>query len=207
MANLVEWGTGIILGIIAALSYPGIIFLMALESACVPVPSEIVMPFGGALASGYLVHLYPKLDFWLVGMSGTIGCLLGSLVAYYIGYKVGRPTILKYGKYILLSEKHLKKTEKFFKRRGEMTVFVSRLLPVVRTFISLPAGIAKMEIKKFTVYTFLGCLPWCYALTYVGYWLGPRWRSVMAAFRQFDIVIIIAIIIFIIWYIWYVRKE
>jgi membrane protein DedA with SNARE-associated domain len=207
MANLIEWGTGIILGIIAALSYPGIVFLMALESACMPVPSEIVMPFGGALASGYLVHLYPKLDFWLVGMAGTIGCLIGSLAAYYVGYKVGRPAVEKYGKYFLISKKHLKKTDKFFKKRGEMTVFVSRLLPVVRTFISLPAGIARMDIKKFTIYTFLGCLPWCYGLTYVGYWLGPRWRSIMSVFHKFDIVVIIALIIFIIWYIWYLRKE
>jgi membrane protein DedA with SNARE-associated domain len=201
MASLVEWGTGIILGIIAALSYPGIIGLMALESACMPVPSEIVMPF-----AGYLVYL-GDMNFWLVGLAGTVGCLLGSLLAYYVGYKIGRPAILKYGKYILISKKHLKKADRYFKKKGEFTVFVSRLLPVVRTFISLPAGIARMDIRKFTLYTFLGCLPWCYALTYIGYWLGPNWDKMIHAFRGLDIVIIIALIVFVIWYIWHIRKE
>lgn len=201
MANLIEWGTGVILGIIAALSYPGIVGLMALESACVPVPSEIVMPFGGYLA------YTGEMNLWLVGLAGSIGCLLGSLLAYYIGSHVGRPVILKYGKYLLLSKKTLEKTEDFFERRGEITVFVARLLPVVRTFISLPAGIARMDIKKFAVYSFVGSVPWCFALAYVGYWLGPNWEDMIHAFRGLDIIIIIGIIVFIIWYIWYVNKQ
>jgi membrane protein DedA with SNARE-associated domain len=205
MANLIEWGTGVILWIISTTSYPGIVGLMALESACVPVPSEIVMPFGGALAYG--LPDYPQLDIWLVGLAGTIGCLLGSLMAYYIGSHVGRPALLKYGKYLLLSKNSLERTEEFFEKRGDITVFVSRLLPVIRTFISLPAGIARMDVKKFAVYTFAGSLPWCYALTYVGYWLGPNWEDVIHAFRGFDIIVIIGLVIFIIWYIWYLKKE
>jgi len=201
MANLIEWGTGVILGIIATISYPGIILRMALESACMPVPSEIVMPFGGYLA------YTGELNFWLVGMAGTIGCLIGSLGAYYVGYHMGRPFVMKYGKYFLISQKHLDKAEEWFKKRGELTVFLTRLLPVIRTFISLPAGVARMDIKKFTIYTFIGCLPWCYALTYVGYWLGPNWESMMGAFHGLDIIIIIAVIIFVIWYIWQVRRE
>jgi len=201
MANLIEWGTGVILGIISALSYPGIVGLMALESACVPIPSEIIMPFGGYLA------WQGEMDLWLVGLAGSIGCLLGSLLAYYIGSHVGRPVLLKYGKYLLLSEKTLEKTEDFFERRGEITVFLARLLPVIRTFISLPAGIARMDIKKFAVYSFVGSVPWCFALAYVGYWLGPNWEDIIHTFRGFDIVIIIGLIVFIIWYIWYVNKR
>ena len=192
MANLIEWGTGVILGIISALSYPGIIGLMALESACCPVPSEIVMPFGGYLA------YQGEMNLWLVGLAGSIGCLLGSWLAYYIGAHVGRPVILKYGKYFLLSKKTLEKTEEFFEKRGEITVFVARLLPVVRTFISLPAGVARMDIKKFSVYSFVGSVPWCYALAYVGYWLGPNWDSIIDAFHGFDIIVIIGLIIFLI---------
>ena len=205
MAGLIEWGVGLIIGIIAFVSYPGIVLLMALESACMPVPSEIVMPFGGYLA------YTGELNIWLVGMAGTVGCLLGSWLAYFVGLHFGRSIVLKYGKYLLFSKKHLEKTEEFFESRGEMTVFLARLLPVVRTFISLPAGIARMDFKKFTIYTFLGCLPWCYGLAFVGYWLGPVIGDdpghLLSKFHGLDIVIVIAVIVFFIWYVWIIRKE
>lgn len=205
MVNLIKWGTGIVLALIAATGYPGIALLMALESACIPIPSEIIMPFGGALAYG--LDGYVQLDLWLVGLAGTVGSLLGSLLAYYAGKTLGRQFVLRYGKYVLLSRKHLEKTEEIFEKWGDAAIFFSRMMPVVRTFISLPAGMARMDVKKFSVYTFLGSIPWCYGLAWVGYSMGPNWERIVGAFHEIDIIIIAAAVIFLAWYVWRFRKE
>jgi membrane protein DedA with SNARE-associated domain len=188
MAGIIEWGIGIVLGIITALSYPGIILLMALESACIPIPSEVVMPLAGSL-----VH---DGTFDLIGLTiaGTLGNLLGSIAAYWVGMRYGRPFVVKYGRYMLLREKHLDMAESWFCRYGEATTFFSRVLPVIRTFISLPAGMAKMNFKKFVIFTTLGSIPWNFALAYIGWVLHDNWESVLDWFNAFDIIIVIAVV-------------
>jgi len=192
--GLVEWGTDLILDWISGMGYPGILLLMALESACMPVPSEIVMPFAGYLA------YQGELDFWLVTLVGALGCTVGSIVAYVFGFYAGRPLVLRYGKYILIREKHLTTAEKWFEKYGDKATFIARLLPVVRTVISLPAGIAKMNFKKFVFYSFVGSFPWTLMLTYVGYWLGPNWEDVVGVFRGLDVLVVAAAVFIIIWY-------
>jgi len=188
MAGIIEWGIDLVSVIITTLGYPGIIFLMALESACMPVPSEIVMPLAGSLI--------PSGTFDLIGLTiaGTIGNLIGSVIAYWVGLKAGRAFVLRYGRYVLLRKSHLDLAESWFKKYGEATTFFSRLLPVVRTFISLPAGMAKMNFKKFVLFTTLGSIPWNFALAYVGLQLGQNWQTVRTWFATFDIVIVIAAI-------------
>lgn len=174
--------------------YIGIFFLMAAESSLIPIPSEIIMPFSGYLAST------GKLNPVLIILAGAVGNLVGSLVAYVIGVKLGREFITKYGKYVLLKKSHLDWTESFFKKYGDRSTFVSRLLPAIRTYISLPAGIAKMNLKKFTIYTFAGSIIWSIMLTYVGITLGEQWIKIRHYSDYVDGVVIagIAIIIIII---------
>lgn len=200
--SLVEWGTGIIISIITLLAYPGIILLMALESACMPVPSEIVMPFAGFIASR-------DGTFDLIGLTlaGTIGNLIGSVMAYWVGLKAGRPFVLKYGKYILLRKKHLDIADSWFCKYGEMTTFFSRMLPVIRTFISLPAGIARMNLGRFVFFTIAGSLPWNFALAYAGYLLGENWDRLSNIFQWLDIVVIITAIVLIIYLVRDYRAE
>ena len=143
-----------IISVISTAGYPGVLLLMAIESACIPLPSEVIMPF-----ARYLVYT-GRFNLWAVAAVGALGCNLGSLGAYLLGYYGGRPLVERYGSYILLSRRELEHTERFFQRWGSATVFVSRMLPVVRTFIALPAGVARMPQLKFHVYTFLGSFPW-----------------------------------------------
>lgn len=156
---------------------------MAIESACIPLPSEIIMPF-----SGFLVYT-GRFNIWLVSLSGAFGCVVGSAVAYWAGMVGGRPFVEKYGKYILISHHDLDLADRWFLKYGNFAVFFSRLLPIVRTFISLPAGIARVNFPKFITYTFLGSLPWCYALALFGFKLGENWKSIKYYFHKFDIVI------------------
>jgi membrane protein DedA with SNARE-associated domain len=208
--SLVEWGTDLILDWISTLGYPGIVLLMALESACMPVPSEIVMPF-----AGYLVFLgetdpaYQGNVMSLVGISlaGAIGCTLGSILAYAVGKHWGRPLIMKYGRYVLIRKKHLDMADKWFEDYGDIATFVARLLPIIRTVISLPAGIARMNFKKFVFYSFVGSLPWTAMLAYVGYWLGPSWEDIIDWFHGLDLVIVAAVIAIIAWYIYKMRGD
>ena len=196
--NLVEWGTELILDWISHYGYLGITFLMALESACMPVPSEIVMPF-----AGYLVYRGDT-DMTLIGigLAGAIGCTIGSIAAYMVGKHAGRMLIIKYGRYFLVSERHLLTAERWFDKYGEAATFISRLLPVIRTFISLPAGIAKMDFKKFVFYSFVGSLPWTFMLGYVGYALGPSWENIMDVFHKLDIVVIAGLVAIVVWYVY-----
>lgn len=184
-----------IINTISSLGYPGILVLMAIESACIPLPSEVIMPF-----SGYLVFA-GRFDIWLVGIAGALGCNLGSILAYFIGAYGGRPLIDRYGKYVLLSRHDLERADKWFQKYGEATVFFSRLLPVIRTFIAFPAGVAKMNFTKFNIYTFLGSLPWCLALAYAGVKLGENWESLKVYFHKLDIVIGLVIAVGIFWFI------
>ncbi|MFZ0183346.1 MAG: DedA family protein [Nitrosotalea sp.] len=172
--------------------YLGIFALMTAESALIPIPSEIIMPF-----SGYLVST-GKFNPVFVIIAGSFGNLVGSLVAYVIGIKLGREIILKYGKYIFLKKSHLDWTESFFKKYGDRSTFVSRLLPAIRTYISLPAGIAKMNLKKFALYTFVGSIIWSTMLTYVGISLGQEWVKIRHYSDYVDGLVIIGIIIIII---------
>ena len=189
---------------ISELGYLGVVILMAIESACIPLPSEIVMPFAGYLASIG--------KFSLVGAAtmGAIGCNIGSTLAYVIAAKGGRRAIERWGTYIFIRPAELAQTERFFARYGAMAVFVGRLLPVVRTFISFPAGLARMPMLRFQVYTFLGSWPWCLALAYVGYVLGKRWDSdptLRSLFHQFDAVIVLALLFACGWFVWLRRRE
>jgi membrane protein DedA with SNARE-associated domain len=185
----------IVINMISTLGYFGVFLAMTIESACIPLPSEIIMPF-----SGYLVY-QGQFNFWLVGIVGALGNLAGSLLAYWIGLKGGRPLIEKYGKWILISHHDINVAEKWFNKYGKAAVFWSRLLPVVRTFISFPAGMSEMKISTFSLYTFAGSLPWSLALTWVGFKLGENWNTIGGYFRKFDYAIAIIIIIGIIWYV------
>lgn len=187
-----------ITGIILALGYPGIFLLMAGESAALPVPSEVVLPF-----AGYGVFL-GNFDLVLVILVATIGQWVGAMAAYYGARLGGRPFVERYGKYAMIDGGHLKMTEEWFKKHGTKAVFASRLLPIVRTFIPLPAGLAKMDAKKYALYTFAGSLPWTAALVYAGYWLGPYWKDIFKFFGGLDILVLIAIVITLVYF---VRKR
>src|SRR5881398_4068260 len=199
VARIIEILSAFIVATISTLGYSGIVLLMAIESACIPLPSEIIMPF-----SGYLIYT-GRFNLWLVGVAGAFGCVLGSLVAYWVGMYGGRPLIEKYGKYLLISHHDLNLADRWFDRFGETIVFVSRLLPAIRTFIAFPAGVARMNLKKFIIYTFAGSLPWCLGLAYVGQKLGEKWNkddTLKIWFHRFDFLIGIAAVLLIVWWIW-----
>ena len=195
VANIISVLAGFIIWGINLFGYTGVALMMGIESMCIPLPSEIIMPF-----SGYLVSTG---TFSLLGVSlaGAIGCVLGSTVAYWVGYYGGRPLAEKYGKYILVTNHDLDIADNFFKKYGNAAVFFSRLLPVVRTFISLPAGIARMNFWQFIAYTFFGSLPFCYFLAYVGKKLGDNWDTLGVYFHKFDLVIGIIILIGLVWFV------
>src|SRR5579871_4840980 len=153
--------------VISSGGYIGVIALMALESACIPLPSEVIMPFAGALTLASVAGAH-MLNLHFVALAGAVGCALGSALAYIVGASGGREFVFKYGKYILLRRRDVEKSEAWFQRRGAPTVFIARLLPVVRTFISLPAGIARMPFGRFLALSFLGSVPWCYLLAWIG---------------------------------------
>ncbi len=187
-----------IIHLIQSTGYLGIFILMTLESALIPIPSEITMPFAGFLAAK------GDLSFMLVVLAGSIGNLIGSLIAYYIGYFLEENIILenikKYGKFILVSEHDLQRAKNWFKKYGDSIVFFSRILPVVRTFISFPAGIFEMNIWKFSAYTLAGSIIWSLFLTYIGFYFQSRWNVLEQYFRKFDFIILGAIVILVVFY-------
>lgn len=159
----------------------GVIFAMAIESACIPLPSEIIMPFAGFLVvTGFYHFGGPQMSIFVLGMLGAFGCLVGSVLAYAVGIYGGRPFLNKYGKYILISHHDMDLADSFFNKYGEIAIFFSRLMPVVRTFISLPAGIAKMNFWRFCFYSMLGSIPWCWALAWVGWKVGSHAGDITA---------------------------
>ena len=184
-----------IMSVISTMGYGGIVLLMAIESACIPLPSEIIMPFAGFLVfKGEMV-------LWIVAFAGALGCVLGSIPAYYVGMYGGRPLAEKYGKYILLSKHDLDLADHLFEKHGEIIIFIARMLPAVRTFIAFPAGVVRMNMPKFVIYTFIGSFIWCWLLAYAGMKFGENWESLKVYFHEFHYVIIGAGIIFVIWYV------
>lgn len=175
--------------------YLAIFVLMALESACIPIPSEVTMPFGGLLAQS------GELNFWLVGLLGAVANLVGSWVAYFAGATAGREIVLRWGRYVRIRPHELDRAEEWFEKYGDRAAFWSRLLPVVRTFISLPAGAARMNLWRFSVYTLLGSLPWSFGLAYGGYVLGQNWEKLaenveVAAFGVAGLLVIGVVFLF-----------
>lgn len=185
-----EWA----LSVIKETGYAGIFVLSALESAAIPIPSEVVVPFSGFLA------VSEKFSFWGVVWVATLANLAGSIILFFVGSSGGRWIVEKYGKYVFIHRKDLDRADAWFEKHGIKAVFFSRMLPVVRTFISLPAGIAKMNIWKFSLFTFLGALPWNFVLTLVGYKAGENWNLLHAYFRKANIFIVILIIAAVVWY-------
>ena len=191
---------GLITGFIAAAGYGGVALLMAIESACIPLPSEIIMPFSGYLAST------GRLSLWGVAVAGALGCNLGSAVAYWVGARGGRAFIARYGRWVLMSQADLDHAERFFARFGGLAVLIGRVLPVVRTFIALPAGIARMPQLRFHAYTFAGSLAWCYLLAWIGAQLGARWESdprLAAVLHRFDYAIVALVLLAGAWFVWH----
>jgi membrane protein DedA with SNARE-associated domain len=186
---------------INSIGYWGILLGMILESACIPIPSEVIMPFGG-----YLV-LTGHLNILGVILIGTLGNILGSLIAYAIGYWGGKRFINRFGKYVFLSKKHLDSAEKWFDKRGEITVFVSRILPAIRTFISLPAGVARMNLVKFLTYTAIGSLIWSGILTYVGYALGKNWQNIQNILHPITYLVAVIVLVILVFLIVKVLKS
>ena len=190
-----------ITSVISSLGYGGIFFLMILESALIPIPSEIIMPFSGFLAST------GKLGSVGVILAGSLGNLVGSVITYYLGIRLGRAFLIKYGKYILFRVHHLVWTEQLFQKYGDKISFVGRLLPVVRTYISLPAGIGKSNFIKFVVYTLVGSIIWNSLLTYAGIQLGRSWQHIDKYSGYLDIIAVVAIAVFIVWIVYSNRRN
>jgi membrane protein DedA with SNARE-associated domain len=184
-----------------AMGYPGIFLLMAMESSVIPIPSELVMP-----PAGYLAH-EGSMNIWLAILCGTVGSLVGAYANYFAAHYLGRPLVLKYGKYVWITEEKFAKVETFFHKHGEISTFIGRLLPVIRHLISLPAGLAGMNHWKFTLYTLLGAGIWCTVLTWIGYFIGKEQALIMRYSHQavFGVVIFSAFLIAV--YVWRQRRK
>ncbi len=196
LEKLIGLLAGFVIAFISRWQYTGIAVLMGIESACIPLPSEIIMPF-----SGYLVF-QGTLNLWLVALAGAVGCVVGSWVAYVVGAWGGRPLIERYGKYLLISHSDLDMADRWFQRHGDITIFVGRLLPVIRTFIAFPAGVARMPLWRFTLYTFTGSFIWCLGLAWIGMKLGQHWDTLGVWFHRFDAVIVALFAVALVAYVW-----
>ena len=188
-----------------AVGYVGVMLAMAIESAMVPLPSELILPFAGFLVSD-ASQLEPisgqPWSFWIVVIVGTIGNTLGSLVAYAIGAYGGRPFLERYGKYLLIRQHEIAIADRFFARWGSQTAFFSRLLPIVRTFISFPAGVARMDLRKFIAYSTAGAFLWSTALVWAGEQLGANWVEIREMLQPFDLAIAVAVVVFLLAFVW-----
>ncbi len=195
IAILATWITAAI----SAGGYAGVAALMALESACIPLPSEVIMPFAGYLAS--IGHF----SLWGVALAGAVGCNIGSTAAYWVGSSGGRRFVERWGRWVLLDRADLERAERFFARFGPPAVLIGRLLPVVRTFIALPAGMARMRQTPFQLYAFVGSFVWCYVLAFIGEQLGKRWDSdprLQTLMRQLDLAVVVVVLVAISWFVW-----
>jgi len=199
--QIVKFLTGIIITVISSTGYLGVFGLLTAGSALIPIPSEVTMPFAGYLAST------GRFNIFIIVAVGVIGELVGCSLAYWLGYHGGetyvRNFIKKYGKFVLVSVHELDRSERWFRKYGERIVLVSRMLPVVRTFISLPAGLAKMKYTKFLIFTAIGSSVWLSFLGYIGFTLGKNWDSLSVYYRKFEIVIVIAGAALVIYYVWH----
>ena len=219
VTSLITSLTGFIQNLYVTTGLIGIVLAMAIESCCIPLPSEIIMPLAGSMlavsggaSAKHLLGISPNSPLWLnlilLALAGSVGSLLGSLLAYGIGYAGGRPLMLKYGKYVLISQHDADKADTFFQRWGAATAFFSRMLPVVRTYISLPAGITKMSPIKFSIYTFLGSLPWCLLLAYLGYQLGSHFEQISGPLHYLDGLIVVLVVVLVVLYVWrHIRND
>ncbi len=190
---------GLLIGFIVSTGYAGVALLMAIQSACVPLPSEVIMPFAGAV----LAHGQAQLV--LLATIASLASNVGSIPAYWVGARGGRPMVERYGSYLLLSRHDLDRVDHFFVRFGSFAVLIGRMLPIIRTFIAFPAGVAKMNLVRFHLYTFIGSWPWCYALAYLGMRLGdsfrtdPRFKEV---FGRFHVGVELLIVAGFVWFVW-----
>jgi membrane protein DedA with SNARE-associated domain len=195
---MIEKLSAVLLGLSAGTAYFVVFLLMVLQSACIPIPSEVIMPFGGYK----LAHNWT--DLIVLAVVASLASNIGSIPAYWLGAKGGRPMIEKYGRYILLNAHDLDLAERFFNRFGALAVLIGRMLPIVRTFIAFPAGIAKMNQLRFHIYTFIGSFPWCFALAYIGMKLGARWDSdprFKAVFHRFQVGVEVVIVVAFVWFV------
>lgn len=195
VAKIISVLASVVIAVISAGGYWGVLVCMAIESACIPLPSEIIMPF-----AGYLV-LKGEFTLWGVALAGALGCVVGSVLAYYVGVYLGRDFLFKYGRFFLINPKDIEWAERWFKKYGSAAIFFSRLLPVIRTFISFPAGVVRMKRAPFIFYTFVGSYPWCYGLAWLGKKMGENWNSLGPYFHRFDFVIGIILLLGIIFWI------
>ncbi|MCL2761049.1 MAG: DedA family protein [Desulfuromonadales bacterium] len=197
MHSAITW----LLVTLEAMGYPGIFILMAMESSIIPIPSELVIPPAGYLAS------QGSMNIWLVIIVGTFGCLIGAYVNYFVSLKLGRPLVIKYGKYVFISEEKFARIEKFFLQHGEISTFIARLLPVVRHLISIPAGLAKMNLLRFTIYTILGAGIWCSILAWIGYFIGENQDLIIKYSHQALIGVVIFSIVLVTIYVWWHNRK
>jgi len=197
VTGLLETGVRLLTEALAATGYPGIVVAMALESACIPLPSEIIMPFAGFLAA------QGRFSLWGAALAGAAGCALGSAAAYWVGARGGRTALLRYGRWVLITPAEVERADRFFARYGSAATFLARLLPVIRTFISLPAGVARMPFWPFLFYAFAGSLPWSYALAWAGFVLGEHWEQVTDLLRPLEGVILVGLVGLTGWFLWH----
>jgi len=205
MLGIETWFLEIITKVYETMGWPGVVFLMGIESAAIPFPSELIMPL-----AGWLLIEAKGDSAWMLGLAafyGALGNLLGSWVAYWISYKGGRPLLKKYGRYVLVTQHEVDRAEEWFRKYGELAVFASRMLPVVRTFISIPAGISRMNFWKFSFYTFVGSYPWSLGLAYGGFKLGENWEDLRRVMRPFDFPIAGIIAVVVVWFIYHRIKT
>ena len=188
-----------------AIDWPGVVFLMAIESACIPFPSEIIMPLAGWILVKEQGHGREYL--FLAGFYGALGNTIGSVIAYYAGAWGGRPLLEKYGRYVLISRRELDWADRWFQKYGQITVFATRLMPVIRTFISVPAGVARMNFWRFTLLTFAGAYPWSIALAWAGYELGENWERLTDWFRPVSIPIAVVVVLAVVYFIYRRIRE
>jgi membrane protein DedA with SNARE-associated domain len=189
----------LLLGLSAGTAYTVVFLLMALQSACIPIPSEVIMPFAGyKLGHGWM-------DLVILATVASLASNLGSIPAYYLGARGGRPMVERYGRFILLNRHDLDLADRFFAKFGSIAVLIGRMLPIVRTFIAFPAGIAKMNKVRFHIYTFIGSWPWCFVLAYIGMKLGDHWDSdprFKAVFHRFQLGVELVIVVGFVWFVW-----
>ena len=188
------------------IGWAGVVVAMSIESMAIPLPSEVIMPL-----AGWMLGQAAGLSAWQTvlwgGFYGALGCVIGSAIAYFLGAYGGRPLLERYGPYLLIHTHHLETADRWFERWGEHAVFWSRLLPVVRTFISVPAGVSRVPFWRFLVLTFVGSFPWCAGLAYAGYLFGQHWERIRAVMRPFDIPILIALAAGVLWFFWKAWRE
>lgn len=208
ISGILDYLINLVIVVIKDLNYPGIFLLMLLEGTLLPIPSEVVMTFSGYLAlTNQLPTFFHVPAYILVLVAGTIGNAAGASLAYAIGFYGGRELILKYGKYIKLNVSTLDRTEQWFKKYGPLSVFVTRLIPIFRTFISIPAGLAEMNFKKFLLLTLAGSLIWNIILVYLGFVFGSNWRSILGTFDTYTYITIPAVILTVIYVYLKLRRK